>query len=72
VRCTCHTKGQPQPQSPSNGQQNQKEQLAAGPPHVAPLSAILAADEATCIAAQSPFYPPSALERCGALCRFLI
>jgi hypothetical protein len=72
VRCTCHSKDRPQPQSPSNGQQNQKEQLASGPAHVALLSAILATEETILAAAHSPCYPASALERCGALCRFLI
>jgi hypothetical protein len=72
VQCTCHSQSQPEPQTPSNNSPNQKEQLVAGPANVTPLLALPAADAIFLSGVHSSSYPLSALERCGALCRFLI
>jgi hypothetical protein len=72
VECKCRAKNQPQPQTPSNDSRNLKEQLAAAPSSVTAPLGIPPADAACTSAANFSFYPLSALERCGALCRFLI
>ena len=72
VTCTCHSKNQPQPQTPSNDSRNLKEQPAAMPASAAALLGIPPADILRASAADFTLYPLSALERCGALCRFLI
>jgi hypothetical protein len=72
VSCTCHAKNMPQPQTPSNDSRSQKEQSAAtSTSGIAPL-AMPPADIARTSATDFTFYPLSALQRCGALCRFLI
>ncbi|MCC6127234.1 MAG: hypothetical protein IT426_19915 [Pirellulales bacterium] len=72
VTCTCRTKNQPQPQTPPNDSRHQKEQLGAVPTSAIAPSAIPPADSACASAAGFAVNPLSALERCGALCRFLI
>ena len=72
VECKCRAKNQPQPQTPSNDSRNLKEQLAAAPSSMAAPMGIPPAESAGMSAANSSFFPLSALERCGALCRFLI
>jgi hypothetical protein len=72
VKCTCHAKDQPQPQTPPNDSRNLKEPVGtAAASSVSPL-AIPPTITACASAADFTFYPLSALERCGALCRFLI
>ena len=72
VECKCQAKNQPQPQTPSNDSRNLKEQLAAASSGVITPLRIPPVDAACIFAADFSFYPLSALERCGALCRFLI
>jgi hypothetical protein len=72
VACTCRAKDQPQPQTPPNDSRSQKEQLGAAPQSAATLHAVPPADTAGASAAGFPVHPLSALQRCGALCRFLI
>ena len=72
VDCKCRAKHQPQPQSPSNDSRNPKEQLAGAPSSVMAIMGIPPADATLASLANFSSYPLSALERCGALCRFLI
>jgi hypothetical protein len=72
ITCTCRSKNQPQPQNPTNDSRNLKEQLGATPSIAIHAAGIPPIDTTGPFAADFPSYPLSALQRCGALCRFLI